>query len=262
MSAPLRQALDRSLAGAGIGTAVRRVVPGHSSPRAVSLTYDDGPDARWTPHVLSALAAADARATFFVLLSRVRTQPGLVLETMQAGHEIALHGPDHQDLRNFTPGEVYRRTRDARRELEDVVQRPVELYRPPYMSVGAAGWAALRRLGLTVVGHDTSAQDWVRDLSDGKRLAAWQEEVGPGSITLAHDAWPGPVDGVRARSEPEVDRGPLARSMCAHLADLGCRGVSVSDLLDSGTPEQAFVVSLRVTHFPPYLRRLRGGQGS
>lgn len=210
--------------------------------------------------MLSALADADARATFFVLLSRVRTEPGLVLETQQAGHEIALHGPDHQDLRHFTPGEVYRRTRDARHELEDVLQRPVELYRPPYMSVGAAGWVALRRLGLTVVGHDTSVQDWVPDLSDGQRLAAWQDEVGPGSITLAHDAWPGPGDGVHARPEPQVDRGALARSMCSHLADLECRMVSVSDLLGTGTTEREVVIGLRVTHLPPYLRRLRGGR--
>ena len=33
----------------------------------VYLTFDDGPDAEWTPRVLDVLAAAQARATFFVV---------------------------------------------------------------------------------------------------------------------------------------------------------------------------------------------------
>jgi hypothetical protein len=32
----------------------------------VALTFDDGPDPEWTPHVLDKLAAVKAPATFFV----------------------------------------------------------------------------------------------------------------------------------------------------------------------------------------------------
>lgn len=33
----------------------------------VYLTFDDGPDARWTPRILDLLAQANVRATFFVV---------------------------------------------------------------------------------------------------------------------------------------------------------------------------------------------------
>jgi peptidoglycan/xylan/chitin deacetylase (PgdA/CDA1 family) len=42
---------------------------------SVLLTYDDGPDPESTPAVLRELDAADARATFFVLGTRVKLYP-------------------------------------------------------------------------------------------------------------------------------------------------------------------------------------------
>ena len=50
----------------------------------VALTFDDGPDPRWTPAVLAALRAARATATFFVLGECVRRHPDLVGEIGRA----------------------------------------------------------------------------------------------------------------------------------------------------------------------------------
>ena len=46
--------------------------------KCLALTFDDGPDPRWTPRILDILAAADARATFFVLRDHVVAHPELV----------------------------------------------------------------------------------------------------------------------------------------------------------------------------------------
>src|SRR6185503_9960574 len=45
---------------------------------AFALTFDDGPDATYTPLVLEALARADVKATFFVIGSQVEQSPHLV----------------------------------------------------------------------------------------------------------------------------------------------------------------------------------------
>src|SRR5947207_3396375 len=37
----------------------------HTSKKIVALSFDDGPDPRWTPQVLDLLAAHGAHATFF-----------------------------------------------------------------------------------------------------------------------------------------------------------------------------------------------------
>jgi peptidoglycan/xylan/chitin deacetylase (PgdA/CDA1 family) len=60
-----------------------------------SLTFDDGPEPRWTAEVLDALASAGARATFFVLAAKAVREPGLVERTLAEGHEVLLHGNRH-----------------------------------------------------------------------------------------------------------------------------------------------------------------------
>ena len=44
--------------------------------QGVSLTFDDGPDPRWTPAVLEALEAEGLRATFYVVSPRAAAAPG------------------------------------------------------------------------------------------------------------------------------------------------------------------------------------------
>ena len=43
---------------------------GPRGARRVALTFDDGPDPRWTPRVLDALGAAGVRGTFFLVGER------------------------------------------------------------------------------------------------------------------------------------------------------------------------------------------------
>src|SRR5579864_1167740 len=69
-----------TLAGAGpvldLSGASARSVTG--APRTIALTFDDGPDPRWTPQVLAVLARDHVPATFFVVGSRVLAYPQLV----------------------------------------------------------------------------------------------------------------------------------------------------------------------------------------
>ncbi len=45
-------------------------------PGELALTFDDGPNATWTPRLLDVLARHEVRATFFLLGSRAEAQPG------------------------------------------------------------------------------------------------------------------------------------------------------------------------------------------
>src|SRR5207302_4990583 len=64
----------------------------------VVLTFDDGPDTRWTPQILKVLARHHARATFFVVGAKVARHPGLVRTVYRAGNEIGSHTFTHADL--------------------------------------------------------------------------------------------------------------------------------------------------------------------
>jgi peptidoglycan/xylan/chitin deacetylase (PgdA/CDA1 family) len=66
---------------------VRRWFPtlsGRGDPGHVALTFDDGPKADSTPHVLAALGDLGLHATFFMLGAAVAAQPELA-EQIRAG---------------------------------------------------------------------------------------------------------------------------------------------------------------------------------
>ena len=61
----------------------------------VVLTFDDGPDAKYTPPILAALAAECVRATFFVIGAKVQALPELARRELAEGHTIAHHTFTH-----------------------------------------------------------------------------------------------------------------------------------------------------------------------
>jgi peptidoglycan/xylan/chitin deacetylase (PgdA/CDA1 family) len=73
---------------------------------AVAITFDDGPDPASTPHLIAALDAAGAKATFFLCGVRVAQHPDLVAALVAAGHAVYAHGWDHQFYRPDQAGEA------------------------------------------------------------------------------------------------------------------------------------------------------------
>jgi peptidoglycan/xylan/chitin deacetylase (PgdA/CDA1 family) len=71
---------------------IRRIAAGGR----IAITFDDGPDPASTPHLIAALDAAGAKATFFLCGVRVDQHPDLVAALVAAGHTLYAHGWDHQ----------------------------------------------------------------------------------------------------------------------------------------------------------------------
>jgi peptidoglycan/xylan/chitin deacetylase (PgdA/CDA1 family) len=195
---------------------------------AVTLTFDDGPTPGETDRLLGVLQEYGATATFFVLVNRARRNPSLLREVRDAGHEIALHGPDHRRLAQFGTRTVVRRTRDARRELEDLAELPVRWFRPPYGRHRAGDVAGLRSLGLAPVLWESALYDW-EDLPQDERLRRGLDETRPGSIVLMHDGWAGPDDGVDDGPDPGVDRVDLLTRTLTALGERDLEPMSLAE---------------------------------
>lgn len=199
----------------------------------VVLTFDDGPTPGETDDVLRALGAHDARATFFVLVNRAVQSPGLLREVIAAGHEIALHGPDHRRITDFSAAEVSRRTADSRARLEDLAEVEVRWFRPPYGRQGLSHWRAVRGLGLETAMWGPTLRDWAA-VPDEERLAGALAGCRPGAIVLGHDGFAGPDDGVDDGPHPQVDRFTLVDGLLRGLDDRGLRGTSLAQAVAEG----------------------------
>jgi peptidoglycan/xylan/chitin deacetylase (PgdA/CDA1 family) len=199
----------------------------------VGLTFDDGPDPVSTPQVLASLERAGATATFFMLSQRVSRHPEIVRDVVAAGHEVALHGIDHQRLTELSSEEVHDRAVRGKAVLEEVSGKPVRWFRSPHGAQKVSTYRAIRRADLLPVVWTSAAQDWV-DQDPADIAPRLMTSLRPGGIALLHDALAGDP------REPEVPdplqrvRGEMTDSVLAALADKGWSGVSVDGLLAAG----------------------------
>lgn len=217
---------------------VGSIVEVRTDAARIVLTFDDGPGPEGTEQVLGALADHEATATFFVLMTRVARYGSLLDEVLTAGHEIGLHGPDHQPLTTFRYGAAKARTAAAKAELEDRTGRVVRWFRPPYGRQTPATWRAVTSLGLTSVMWGPTIWDW-RDVSQDERVWKAQQGAVPGAIVLGHDAFAGAVDGVPQHLVPQFDRGDLIRRVLTAYEGRGLAARSLGDVLANGVPFMA-----------------------
>ncbi len=224
-----RPVLDRATALVGSIVAVRTRQP------ELVLTFDDGPDPAGTEQVLNALADHRATATFFVLLSRTRRHPGLLAEILAAGHEIALHGVDHQPLPRFDLDTTRERTASAASELADRTGREIRWLRPPYGRQTLANWRGVRAAGLMPVFWGPTTWDW-RDLPQDQRVAKAMEKARAGAILLGHDGFAGLDDGAEREVGHTLDRRDLIDQILQRYTAQGWQGVSLERALQHGRP--------------------------
>jgi peptidoglycan/xylan/chitin deacetylase (PgdA/CDA1 family) len=149
------------------------------------LTFDDGPDERWTLRVLEELERCRARATFFVLGERVEAAPAVARAAVDAGHEVQLHGYRHLRHSQLTEEEIELDTRAALDALAQVGVRPTR-WRTPWGITTPASELVAARHGLMLVHWTIDTHDWRGDPALAM-LARARRQLAPGAVVLMHD---------------------------------------------------------------------------
>lgn len=185
----------------------------------ISLTFDDGPDPRWTPLVLDALAQVGAYATFFQHGDAVRAEPALTREVAAAGHELANHGTGHLDLTQMSIAQLRENLTSTHDAIVETTARVPTLMRPPWGRIDSLGLMTAAELGYRVAlwSHHLPTDGAEHKVDHNIATAA------PGMIVLCHDGRSTPTDSLYA----------AVRRLLRELTDSGYEFVSVSDLASS-----------------------------
>ena len=162
---------------AGVGT------PGH-----VALTFDDGPDPCSTPAFLDALDELQWRATFFMLADMASASPEVVTEVARRGHEVAVHGRQHQNHLGRGPLWVTRDMVAARDTLSELSGSRPRWVRPPYGALSTSTLWAARRAGLQPVLWTTWGRDWRVGANRESVVDDVMSTMVPGATVLLHDS--------------------------------------------------------------------------
>jgi peptidoglycan/xylan/chitin deacetylase (PgdA/CDA1 family) len=172
------------------GKSIWRVPPTSERPRAIYLTFDDGPNMRWTPMVLDALADTGARATFFLIDDHVGDDTAPIVARMSAeGHAIALHSGTRR-LMLETPDDLAADLLSAAGRIEEITGRPTcPLFRPHAGWRGGAMYDGLAKAGYQLAGWTFGMWDfdWWRRPEAGRLADRLARKASPGDIIVIHD---------------------------------------------------------------------------
>lgn len=181
--------------------------------RFVALTFDDGPDPRWTPQVLELLRRHRVTATFCLLGEAAAAHPELVRAIVADGHTLCNHSWAHDLQLGSRPVNVIRadleRTNAAIRAA--VPDATIAYYRQPGGVWTERVIGVATELGLSPLHWAVDPQDWRRPAA---RVIAEQLVASPpGAIVLLHDGGGDrrpTVDALRQTLPKLVDRHELA----------------------------------------------------
>ena len=153
--------------------------------KVIALTFDDGPGP-YTAHLLDVLDQYGAKATFFLIGSKVSSQANVVRSIHARGHQLGNHSWSHPELPKLPVDQIageIDRTNDAIKQATGVTPA---ILRPPYGAVNGVVLEQLRLRGMSSILWSVDTRDWADRNSD---IVCSRAVAGarPGAIILMHD---------------------------------------------------------------------------
>ena len=183
-------------------TAGRTSVTKVEAPR-VALTFDDGPNARYTPLLLEGLRKRNIHATFFLLGENIPENEELLLQMQKDGHLIGCHTWSHVQLDKISPSSANREILKTNSLIYHITGTYPTCLRPPY-----GAWKKDLELPVTMlpVFWDVDTLDW-QSQNPESILDIVRKNVQDGSIILMHDSYDSSVRAALAITDELTEKG-------------------------------------------------------
>jgi len=136
-------------------------------PNQVALSFDDGPDPKWTPRILDILRNKGAKATFMMIGEEASQNVGLMKRVAREGHEIGNHTYTHPDISEISKQQLDLEVKLTERLFASKLGVQPLYFRPPYdideepdTDDQAAPVERIQHDGYTIIGSKLDTNDW------------------------------------------------------------------------------------------------------
>ncbi|WP_177237766.1 polysaccharide deacetylase family protein [Paenibacillus sp. 1_12] len=157
-----------------------------SNPKRVALTFDDGPDAKYTDQILNLLKKQNVTATFFVIGEHAAAHKEVMKRIVSAGHEIGNHSWSHKDLTKLDQQQLEAEINKTDEIITSFTNRPSTLMRPPYGSVSQQVIEYAEK-SHRIINWSVDTRDW-EGITPDRILENVKKQSKPGAIILQHSA--------------------------------------------------------------------------
>lgn len=202
----------------------------------VALTFDDGPDPRFTPRILDILDQYGVTATFLAMGYNATKHRSLMNEVVAAGHQIGSHTWSHLHFPELTAEQTRTEIVRGAAAVSEVTGRPMQLFRPPKGRMTEAAFTYVGELGFDVIMW-SATRGALAERDPARLTDNIVDGIDAGKIILLHDGigrgtfHPGePMETELAgRRSSEVDALP---QVIERLQSRGLKFSTVGALLD------------------------------
>ncbi|MGA2886699.1 MAG: glycosyltransferase [Terracidiphilus sp.] len=170
----------------------------------VALSFDDGPDPKWTPKILDILRNKGVKGTFMMIGAEAQENVGVMKRVVREGHEIGNHTYTHPDISEISTRQLDLELKFTERLFASKLGIQPLYFRPPYdideepdTDDQAAPIELIQQAGYTIIGNKLDTDDWnenprktPKEISDSILAQLQTMKVKPqfrGSIILLHD---------------------------------------------------------------------------
>ena len=150
-----------------------------------ALTFDDGPDSRYTPLLLDGLKERNVRVSFFLLGEKVEQYPELVERMQKEGHLVGNHTYHHVQLNKLNETKA----REEILKTNNLIYEATGVY-PLYLRPPFGAWKKNLELCVEMlpVFWTIDTLDWKVQNTE-KIVRTVQEQIEDGAIILMHDEY-------------------------------------------------------------------------
>ena len=187
----------------------------------MALTFDDGPNAQYTPQLLDGLKERNVHVTFFLVGNLAECNDALVWRIAAEGHQIGNHSYDHARLDKMSEWETKQDIKKCDEVLRDILGQGSYWVRPPYGCLTAGECACMET---PLINWSVDTEDWKSQDKDSILDIIYRDSF-DGCIILMHDCYPTTVDAALAAID--------------HFREQGIKFVTVEELfaIKGITPE-------------------------
>ncbi len=153
--------------------------------KVVALTYDDGPYRPVTNHILDVLEKHNARATFFVVGSRVSTYKDCIKREFDLGCEIGNHSYNHTILTSVSASTIKTEIENTNAAVKNITGQAPKIVRTPG---GAVNSTVKANVNYPMFNWSVDTLDW-KYRNSSSVVSSIKNNVRDGSIVLMHDLY-------------------------------------------------------------------------
>ncbi|MGE5543276.1 MAG: polysaccharide deacetylase family protein, partial [Bacillota bacterium] len=216
----------------GFGVGVDVIRSGNPDLPVVALTFDDGPDPKYTPQILDILKRERVSATFFLVGKHVERFPGVARRIVEEGHCVGNHSYSHLNMPLLGKGKTVEEVERCEEAILRVCGVRPHLFRPPRGLADMEMCRALGKRGYTVVLWRLSSRDWAEP--SWREIVSACNRASNGDIILFHDSG-SLVTSEGGSRENTVKALPV---VIRNLRDRGFRFVTVDELITLSSPTE------------------------